>query len=135
MPHPPHLSITLPHCIQTRHPLRAYQTFSHQKANPMAQGHGQDHGVTGGHPDMDYAEHEKTYAGFIRFSVIGTIWCITIMVGLAIGATGKSWGGGGLMVLLATVAAFAGIFVKSIDHKAVTAVFVLSMLIWAAKAL
>jgi Bacterial aa3 type cytochrome c oxidase subunit IV len=101
----------------------------------MAQDHGHSQGTPGGHPAMDYAEHEKTYAGFIRFSVIGTIWCVTIMVGLAIGATGKSWGWGGFMVFLATVAAFAGIFVKAIDYKGVSAVFVLAMLIWAAKAL
>ena len=94
-----------------------------------------EHDTRAGHPAMDYAEHEKTYAGFIRFSVIGTIWCITIMVGLAIGATGKSWPWGGFMVFLATVMALAGIFVKSIDHKGVVAVFALSMLIWMAKAL
>ncbi len=84
---------------------------------------------------MDYAEHEKTYEGFIRFSIIGTIWCLTIMVGLAIGATGKSWGWGGFMIFASTVAALVGIFVKSIDSKAVIAVFGLSFIIWVAKAL
>ena len=93
------------------------------------------HGTEGGHPDMDYAEHEKTYQGFIRFSVLGIIWCLTIVVGMAIGATGKSWGIGGLMIVLSTVATMVGIFVKSIDHKAATAVFLLSMVVWAAKAL
>jgi Bacterial aa3 type cytochrome c oxidase subunit IV len=93
------------------------------------------HHAEGGHPDMDYAEHERTYEGFIRFSVIGTIWCLVIVVGLAIGATGKSWGLGSLMIALGTFAGALGIFVKSIDHKAVTGVFVLSLLIWAAKAL
>lgn len=84
---------------------------------------------------MDYAEHEKTYEGFIRFSVIGTIWCLVIIVGLAIGATGKSWGMGTLMIVLGTAMAAVGIFSKSIDHKGVTGVFILSLLIWAAKAL
>jgi hypothetical protein len=97
----------------------------------MAHGHGSE----GGHPDMDYAEHEKTYQGFIRFSVIGVIWCLTIVVGLAIGATGKSWGWGGLMVFLSTIAAAAGILIKSIDSKAALAVFGLSLLIWVATAL
>jgi hypothetical protein len=88
-----------------------------------------------GHPDMDYAEHDKTYAGFLRFSVIGIIWCLTIVVGMAIGATGKSWAWGGFMIFLSTVASLVGIFVKSVDHKAASAVFALSMLIWAVKAL
>ena len=95
--------------------------------------HGQGSG--GGHPDMDYAEHEKTYAGFIRFSIIGTIWCITIMVGLAIGATGHSWGWGSFMIFLSTAAAGLGIAVKSVDSKGVLAIFGLSLLIWAAKTL
>jgi small-conductance mechanosensitive channel len=89
----------------------------------------------GGHPAMDYAEHDRTYEGFIRFSVIGTIWCLIIVVGLAIGATGKSWGMGSLMIALGTVAGAIGLFVKSIDSKAVAGVFVLSLLVWAAKAL
>jgi Bacterial aa3 type cytochrome c oxidase subunit IV len=95
--------------------------------------HGQN--PEGGHPDMDYAEHEKTYDGFLRFTVIGIIWCLTIVVGMAIGATGKSWAWGGFMIVLSTAATFLGIFVKSIDHKAASAVFVLSLLIWASKAL
>lgn len=94
------------------------------------------HQVTeGGHPDMDYAEHERTYEGFIRFAVIGTIWCLTIVIGLAIGATGKSWWTGGIMIFLSTVATAIGILVKSIDHKLATGVFLLSFLVWVAKAI
>jgi Bacterial aa3 type cytochrome c oxidase subunit IV len=93
------------------------------------------HKAEGGHPAMDYAEHDRTYEGFIRFSVIGTIWCLVIIVGLAIGATGKSWGWGSFMIFAGTVAGMIGIFMKSIDHKAVMGVFVLSLLVWAAKAL
>jgi hypothetical protein len=89
----------------------------------------------GGHPAMDYAEHERTYEGFIRFSVIGTIWCLVIVVGLAIGATGKSWGWGSLMIFLGTGATALGILVKAVDHKAVSGVFALSLVIWAIKAL
>jgi Bacterial aa3 type cytochrome c oxidase subunit IV len=88
-----------------------------------------------GHPDMDYAEHEKTYEGFLRFTVIGIIWCLTIVVGMAIGATGHSWGWGGFMIFISTIATAVGIFVKAIDHKAATAVLLLSLLLWAAKAL
>jgi hypothetical protein len=97
----------------------------------MAQGHGSE----GGHPAMDYAEHEKTYDGFVRFAIIGTIWCLTIVVGMAIGGPGKSWGMGGLLIFLSTVATALGLFIKAINAKAVTAVFVLSLLVWAAKAL
>jgi Bacterial aa3 type cytochrome c oxidase subunit IV len=89
----------------------------------------------GGHPAMDYAEHERTYEGFLRFSTIGTLWCLVIVVGLAIGATGKSWGWGSLMILLGTVLGVLGIFSKAIDYKGVAGVFVLSLLVWAAKAL
>jgi hypothetical protein len=89
----------------------------------------------GGHPDMDYAEHERTYEGFIRFSVIGTIWVVTIMVGLAIGATGHSWGWGGFMVFASTIAAFAGALSKTVNHYAVAGTLGIALLIWAAKAL
>lgn len=89
----------------------------------------------GGHPAMDYAEHERTYEGFIRFSTIGTIWCIVIIVGLAIGATGKSWFWGSMMIVLGTILGTLGIFSRSIDYKGVAGVLVLSLLVWAAKAL
>jgi small-conductance mechanosensitive channel len=89
----------------------------------------------GGHPAMDYQEHDRTYESFIRFSVIGTIWCLVIVVGLAIGATGKSWGLGSLMITLGTIAGVVGLFSKSIDSKAVTGVFILSLLVWAGTAL
>jgi hypothetical protein len=39
------------------------------------------------------------------------------------------------MIALGTVAGAIGLFVKSIDSKAVAVVFVLSLLVWAAKAL
>jgi Bacterial aa3 type cytochrome c oxidase subunit IV len=84
---------------------------------------------------MDYAEHERTYDAFVRFATIGTIWCLAIVVGLAIGTTGKSWAWGGLMITLASIAGMVGIFVKSVDHKAVTGVFALSLLIWLLKAI
>ncbi|MFT4099157.1 MAG: aa3-type cytochrome c oxidase subunit IV [Rhodoblastus sp.] len=39
---------------------------------------------TGGHPDMDYAEHEKTYAFFIALFKWGTVFCIACVLLLAI---------------------------------------------------
>jgi Bacterial aa3 type cytochrome c oxidase subunit IV len=97
----------------------------------MAHGHDSE----GGHPAMDYAEHEKTYESFVRFATIGAIWCLTIVVGMAIGGPAHSWGTGGLLIFLSTVATALGIFIKDINARAVTAVFVLSLLVWAAKAL
>ncbi|MGL4495899.1 MAG: aa3-type cytochrome c oxidase subunit IV [Beijerinckiaceae bacterium] len=40
---------------------------------------------SGGHPDMDYAEHERTYSGFLVFVKWGTIVTVGIIVGMAIG--------------------------------------------------
>ena len=91
------------------------------------------HGAEGGHPAMDYVEHEKTYEGFIRFAIIGSIWCATIVVGLAIGGPGKSWGLASFLILLSTIATAVGIAVKGINAKAVGAIFVLSLLVMATR--
>ena len=40
--------------------------------------------VTGGHPDMDYAEHEKTYAFFTTLFKFGTIFCVAAVLVLAL---------------------------------------------------
>jgi len=39
--------------------------------------------LSGGHPDMDYKEHRKTYAGFIRASVLIIVLIATLLVGMA----------------------------------------------------
>ncbi|CUA84687.1 aa3-type cytochrome c oxidase subunit IV [Chelatococcus daeguensis] len=38
----------------------------------------------GGHPDMDYPAHERTYAAFITFSKWATIAVVLVFVFLAI---------------------------------------------------
>ena len=44
-----------------------------------------DHqGTTGGHPAMDYAEHERTYKLFIGLAKWGTIFCIGVLVFMAV---------------------------------------------------
>lgn len=88
------------------------------------------HGTTGGHPAMDYAEHERTYETFIRFAVIGTVWVLVIVVGLAIGATAHRWGLGSLMIVLGTAAAGVGVAVKSLSAKPGMIVLGLSLLLW-----
>lgn len=40
--------------------------------------------VAGGHPDMDYAEHERTYQMFTKFVKYGSIGVIVVIVLLAI---------------------------------------------------
>lgn len=32
--------------------------------------------TSGGHPAMDYKEHERTYSGFLK----GTVWLIALVV-------------------------------------------------------
>lgn len=63
-----------------------------------------------GHPDMDYAEHEGTYKGFITFAEIGTVACLAIVVALAVGGVKHAWGisiFGTIATLVATVVAIA----------------------------
>jgi hypothetical protein len=37
-----------------------------------------------GHPAMDYAEHEKTYAGFLRFTKIAIVCLVVLLAGMKI---------------------------------------------------
>jgi hypothetical protein len=43
-----------------------------------------DNQAQGGHPDMDYAEHERTYALFLNLTKYGALFCIALIVLLAI---------------------------------------------------
>jgi hypothetical protein len=43
-----------------------------------------DHTQPAGHPDMDYAEHERTYQLFLRLLKFSAIGVITILILLAI---------------------------------------------------
>ncbi len=40
--------------------------------------------TTGGHPEMDYREHVRTYNGFIKGTVVLTVLVVLILVGMAI---------------------------------------------------
>ncbi|MEX0345325.1 MAG: aa3-type cytochrome c oxidase subunit IV [Rhizobiaceae bacterium] len=35
--------------------------------------------------EMDYAEHEKTYAGFLNLAKYGTLGCIALLAAMAFG--------------------------------------------------
>lgn len=37
-----------------------------------------------GHPAMDYPEHERTYNGFIKGTIVCTVGVVAILVGMAI---------------------------------------------------
>ena len=37
---------------------------------------------TGGHPAMDYPEHQRTYASFVKGLVVMTVFCAVLLVGM-----------------------------------------------------
>ena len=39
-----------------------------------------DQAPSSGHPDMDYAEHEKTYAMFLGLAKWGTIGAVAVVI-------------------------------------------------------
>ena len=51
----------------------------------MATEHAGEHGggQAGGHPAMDYAEHNRTYSGFIRGTIGLVLACVIILAGMA----------------------------------------------------
>ena len=63
-------------------------------------------------PAMDYAEHEKTYAGFVAFTKVGVIACINVVLCLLIFGLGSGYSNlAGTVALLATIiAAVVGLF-------------------------
>jgi hypothetical protein len=52
----------------------------------MATEHASGHAASahvGGHPAMDYAEHNRTYSGFIKGTVGLVLACVMILVAMA----------------------------------------------------
>ncbi len=43
-----------------------------------------NHAVQGGHPAMDYAEHEATYKLFTKLAKWGTIFCVALLIFMAV---------------------------------------------------
>ena len=43
-----------------------------------------DHQSSAGHPAMDYAEHDKTYGLFVDLFKWGTVFCVGIVVFMAV---------------------------------------------------
>ena len=82
----------------------------------------QSHKTDSGHPAMDYAEHEGTYKGFIRFAEIGTVACIALVAALAVGGTKHAWGVAIAGTLATLVATRIGIASQAIAWRAPAAV-------------
>lgn len=40
--------------------------------------------TSGGHPAMDYPEHVRTYAGFLRATIISIVFCAVVLLGMLI---------------------------------------------------
>jgi len=38
--------------------------------------------ISSGHPAMDYAEHKKTYAGFVRLTKFAIIFLVILLAGM-----------------------------------------------------
>lgn len=68
---------------------------------------------------MDYAEHRRTYEGFLRFATVGTLWVLAQLVGLGIGGLGDQshWIMAGFWAFVATIAAGIGLASKNLVWK------------------
>lgn len=71
---------------------------------------------------MDYAEHDRTYEGFLAVTKVGIIHVITILLALAMYAFGGAWGFtlGTLTIILAIIA--VAISMASKGHVAVPSI-------------
>jgi branched-subunit amino acid ABC-type transport system permease component len=79
-------------------------------------------------PQMDYAAHEGTYRGFVRFAEIGTVACLAIVAALAVGGAKHAWGTAIIGTLLTLVGTGVGIASPSLSWKAPAVPFVLMLL-------
>jgi hypothetical protein len=57
----------------------------------------------------DYAEHEATYAAFVKAAVVGTIFVVNIVVALAVGGVTDHWLATLGLVILAILAGVWGL--------------------------
>jgi hypothetical protein len=79
-------------------------------------------------PQMDYAEHERTYDGFVHFAEVGTVACLAIVAALAVGGTKHAWGFAIIGAVLTLVGTAVGIASKSIGYKAPAVPLVLMLI-------
>ncbi|TDR87088.1 aa3-type cytochrome c oxidase subunit IV [Enterovirga rhinocerotis] len=69
-------------------------------------------------PEMDGESHERTYDGFMHFSIVGTVFVIAVVVGLAVGSLKQAWPSAVVMILLAHIATGVGLASKTISWRA-----------------
>jgi hypothetical protein len=93
----------------------------------MAAQHEPSHSHAHATTDGDFAQHERTYEGFLRFTAIATVWILTHVVALAIGGTSGRWVLAGFWILVSTVAAVVGLAVRGLDWKPVTVVLAMML--------
>ena len=79
----------------------------------------------------DYAAHEATYRGFIRFAEIGTVVVLCHVLSLAVGGVKHAWLSAILGVVLSTIAGIIGAMAPSIGWRGPAAVAVLLILMLA----
>jgi len=65
----------------------------------------------------DFADHEQTYEGFMRFSAVALVWVLCIVATLAIGGTTQRWVLGGFWLFVATIGSVLGLAIKGLDWK------------------
>lgn len=79
-------------------------------------------------PAMDYAEHERTYNGFVHLAEVATVGSLAIVAALAVGGSKHAWGVALMGTLLTFVGTGVGIASKSIAWKAPAVPLVLMLL-------
>ena len=79
-------------------------------------------------PQMDYAEHERTFKGFTIFTEIGIAHVLCIVVILAIWGVKHSGGWALLGFLVTLLATVIGAFSPALSWRPLAGVFVLLLL-------
>lgn len=79
-------------------------------------------------PEMDGKAHERTYDGFMHFTVVGTIFALCIVVALAVGGAKGAWLSAIFGVVLAHIAVAIGLASQTISWRAPAAVLALLLL-------
>ncbi len=79
-------------------------------------------------PEMDQRAHEETYEGFTHFTVIGSLFVLCIVVGLAVGGVKHAWLSAVFMILLAHIATAVGLMSPKVAWRAPGAVLGLLLL-------
>ena len=74
--------------------------------------------AVGYRPEMDGKSHEKTYGGFTHFTVVGAVFVLCIVVGLAVGGVKHAWLSAVFMIILAHIATAIGLFSPTISWRA-----------------